>query len=88
VHLSGELTAGSLEIDGTLVISEGARIDVQKLKCKRLYINRGALFCVTVETESLIAWDGEITASNEIRYKALEESRFCAITGNMRWIRD
>ena len=75
LHLSGEFTAGSIEVDGTLIISEGANVNVQKLKARRLYINRGALNCVSVETGSLIAWDGEINASHEIAYGALEESR-------------
>ena len=86
LHHSGEFTAGSIDVYGTLVISEGANVNVQKLKCKRLYINRGEINCVSIETESLIAWDGAINASHEIAYRALEESRFCAINGNMRWI--
>ncbi|TBR71253.1 MAG: polymer-forming cytoskeletal protein [Nevskiaceae bacterium] len=87
LHLSGEFTAGSIEVDGTLIIGEGSVVNVQKLKAKRLYINQGALHCVSIKTGSLIAWDGEINASHEIEYGALEESRFCAINGTMRWVR-
>lgn len=87
LHLSGEFNAGSIEVDGTLIISEGAVVNVQKLKAKRLYVNRGSLTCVSAAVGSLIAWDGEITALHEIAYGALEESRYCAINGTMRWVR-
>lgn len=87
LHLSGVFTAGSIDVEGTLVIDEGAKVDVQKVKCKRLYVNRGELHCVSIETGSLVAWDGSITASAEIAYGALEESRYCAISGQMRWVR-
>jgi hypothetical protein len=87
LYLDGAFTAGGIEVDGTLIIGQGAQVDLQRIKCKRLYVNNGSVKAQTIEVDCLIAWDGVIDAEH-LRYRALEETRHCRIDAKLCWIRD
>lgn len=88
LYVGGAFRGGKIVVDGTLIIGPGANFEASTVRCKRLYVNTGSLTCKTINTDTLVAWEGSLTAEETVTYKSLEQTGMCEIQGRLVRVRD
>lgn len=83
VSFQGTITGGSIHIEGTLIVGREAKVKAKSITCGRLFVSGGSVECADITCLTLVAWEGEINASGEIRYCSLEQAGHCDIQGRL-----
>lgn len=79
--VEGEISGGTLTVDGMLIVQKGAKVTAN-ISCHGL-ISMGEIRCDKIESDGLIvAWAGSMVA-NTIGFRSIEISASCKVKGQL-----